>query len=114
MAIKIYSDKTKKFYDSMDAANEAEAQAQEQEELARIEKERKEQELKEQKEKAAAERKALATEVDGARKELVKAQKAYKEKLEEFCKKYGTYHYTIENAEDVPTLFDFFGNLFHL
>ena len=66
---------------------------------------------KEQREKALAERKQDALKVDEARKNLYAAQKAYSEQLGNFCKKYGTYHYTVENGEEIPSLFDFFGNL---
>lgn len=106
MAIKIYSDKTGKFYNTVDEANHAEFELKEQENRARIEKERKERELKEKKEKETADRKAAAEKVTAARKAYLEAQKAYKAELEAFCEKYGTYHYTIENADEVPTLFD--------
>ena len=112
MAVKIYSDKTNKFYNTVEEANRAEFELKEKENLEKIEKERKERELKEKKEKAAAERKALATEVDEARKAYTAAQKAYREKLEKFCKQYGTYHYSTDNADDIPSLFDWVGNIF--
>ena len=69
--------------------------------------ERKAAEEKERKEKAAAERKAMAADVETARKNMVAAQKAYAEKLEAFCKVYGSYHYTTDGKE-VPSLFDIF------
>ena len=109
--MKYYSEKLNKFYDTPDACQRAEFEAKEKENLEKIEKERKEREAKEKKEKAIIERKALATEVDTARKAYLEAQKAYREKLEGFCSKYGTYHYTVENGEEIPSLFDFFGNL---
>lgn len=109
--VKIYSDKTNQFYGTIEEANRAEFELKEKENLEKIEKERKEREAKEKKEKAVAERKALAAEVDSARKAYLEAQKAYREKLEGFCSKYGTYHYTVENGEEIPSLFDFFGNL---
>ena len=112
MAVKIYSDKTNKFYNSVEEANEAEFKLKEKENLEKIQKERELALAKEKKEKELAERKAMAVEVDAARKELAKAQKAYKEKLEAFCQKYGTYHYTIENSDEVPTLFSLFDNFF--
>ena len=111
MAIKIYSDKTNKFYNSVEEANHAEFELKEKENLEKIKKERELALAKEKKEKELAERKALATEVDTARKAYLAAQKAYREKLEAFCGKYGTYHYTVENGEEIPSLFDFFGNL---
>lgn len=110
--IKIYSDKTGKFYDTVDEANRAEFELKEKENLARIEKERKERELKEKKDKEAAERKAAAEKVDAAFKALIAAKKAYGEELQAFCKKYGTYHFTTDGKDNIPSLFDFFDNLF--
>ena len=112
MAIKVYSDKTKQFYNTVEEANRAEFELKEQENLANIEKERKERELKEQKEKKAAERKEAAERVETARKAFNEARKAYHAELEGFCKKYGTYHYTTDGKEEVPSLFDLFDNLF--
>ena len=109
--MKYYSEKLNKFYDTADACQHAEFEAKEKENLEKIKKERELALAKEKKEKAVAERKALAAEVDTARKAYLEAQKAYREKLEGFCSKYGTYHYTVENGEEIPSLFDFFGNL---
>lgn len=106
--IKIYSDKTGKFYNTVDEANRAEFELKEKENLAKIEKERKERELKAKKEKDATERKAAAEKVENARKAYLEAQKIYRTELEAFCKTYGTYHYTVENADEVPSLFDMF------
>ena len=114
MAIKIYSDRTNQFYNSVDEANRAEFELKEKENLAKIEEERKERELKEQKAKIAAERKAAAEKVENAFKELTKAKKAYNEELQAFCNKYGTYHFTTDGKDDIPSLFDFFGNIFQL
>lgn len=112
MAIKIYSDKTNKFYNTVDEANRAEFELKEKENLEKIEKERKERDLKEQKEKAIAERRAAAEKVDAAFKALSAAKKAYNEELQAFCKKYGTYHFTTDGKDGIPTLFDFFENIF--
>lgn len=112
MAIKIYSDKTNSFYNSVEEATRAEFELKEKENLAKIEKERKERELKEKKEKEVTERKAAAEKVDAAFKTLIKAKKAYSEELQVFCKKYGTYHFTTDGKDGVPTLFDFFENIF--
>jgi len=67
---------------------------------------------KEKKEKELAERKAAATQVETARKAYLEAQKAYRKTLEEFCGKYGTYHYSTNSADEIPSLFDWFGNFF--
>lgn len=110
--MRIYSDKLNKLFDTVEECEKAELEAQKKEEAEKI---RKEQELalaKEKKEKAVAERKALANEVETARKAYLKAQKEFREKLEGFCSKYGTYHYTVENGEEIPNLFDMFTNLF--
>ena len=115
MAIKFYSDRTNKFYATQEEADKAEFELKEQENLAKIEKERKERELKEKKEKVAAERKAAAEEVEQARKDYIAAQKVFREKLEDFCKKYGTYHYSTTSADDIPILFGgLLENLFDL
>lgn len=114
MAIRIYSDKTQKFYSSIEEANRAEFELKEKENLEKIKKERELALAKEQKEKALAERKAAAEKVEVARKAYVEAQKAYRTELEGFCKKYGTYHYSTNSADEVPSLFDWFGNLFNL
>ena len=112
MAIKIYSDKTNKFYDTVEDANRAEFELKEQENLEKIRKERELAEAKAQKEKAAAERKEAAVKVDEARKAMIEAQKAYRTELEAFCKKYGTYHYSTNSADDLPAFFDWVGNIF--
>ena len=110
--VKIYSDKTNKFYNSVEEANRAEFELKEKENREKIQKERELALAKQQKEKALAERKAAAEVVEAARKQYSEAQKAYRKALEDFCGKYGTYHYSTSNADDVPSLFDWFGNLF--
>lgn len=109
--LKYYSDVTNKFYDSPEEVNQAEFELKQKENLEKIRKEREAALAKEKKEKELAERKELASKVDEARKNYLAAQKEYREQLEGFCKKYGTYHYTCENGEEIPSLFDFFGNL---
>lgn len=110
--IKIYSDKTNKFYNSVEEANRAEFELKEKENLEKIKKEREVALAKQEKEKKLAERKAAAEVVENARKAYLEAQKAYRKALEEFCEKYGTYHYSTNNADEIPSLFDWFGNLF--
>ena len=114
MALKYYSDKTNKFYDTAEEANRAEFELKEKENLEKIKKEREAALAKEKKEKAMAERKAAAEKVDAARKAYLEAQKAYRTELEGFCKTYGTYHYSTDNVEEIPSLFDWFGNIFKL
>ena len=112
MAIKVYSDKTNKFYNTVEEANRAEFELKEKENLEKIQKERELALAKEKKEKAIAERKTAAEKVDTARKAYLEAQKAYRTELENFCKTYGTYHYSTDNADEIPSLFDWFGNIF--
>ena len=109
--MKYYSEKLNKFYDTPDACQRAEFEAKEKENLEKIRKEREVALAKEKKEKALAERKEAAEKVDVARKALVKAQHEYRKVLEDFCSKYGTYHYSTDNADDIPNLFDWIGNL---
>lgn len=110
--MKYYSEKLNKFYDTADACQHAEFEAKEKENLEKIKKEREAALAKEKKEKALAERKVAAEKVDTARKAYLEAQKAYRTELEGFCKQYGTYHYSTTGADEVPSLFDFFGNFF--
>lgn len=108
MALKVYSDRTKKFYDSTAEAAKAEADFIAQERAAKLEVERKAAEEKEKKEKEAAERKAMAAEVTEALKAMNEAQKVYREKLQKFIKTYGTYHFSSSDVNDFPSLFNFF------
>ena len=112
MAIKIYSDKTQKFYNTVEEANRAEFELKEKENREKIQRERELALAKEKKEKEVAERKAAAEVVETARKAYIEAQKAYRKALEDFCDKYGTYHYSTNGADDIPSLFDFIGNIF--
>ena len=104
--IKIYSDKTNKFYNSVEEANRAEFELKEKENLEKIKKAREEAEAKAKKEKDAAERKAAAEKVEAARKEMEKANKVYKDTLSEFIEKYGTYHFSTSNPDEIPSLLD--------
>ena len=110
--IKVYSDKTRKYYDTLEEANKAELEAIEAENREKIERENKEREAKEKREKLAAERKARADEVEEARKAMVAAQQKYREVLEAFVRDYGSYHVSWKNSNEIPTLFDFFHQIF--
>ena len=111
MAIKVYSDRTKQFYNSIEEANRAEFELKEKENREKIQKERELALAKEKKEKALAERKAAAEVVEAARKKYLEAQKEYRKALEDFCGKYGTYHYSTTSADEIPSLFNIFDNL---
>lgn len=104
--MKYFSEKLNKFYDSADDCQRAEFQAKEQENLAKIQKEKALREEKERKEALAAERKADAEKVEAARKEMEKANKAYKDALSEFIDKHGAYHFTTSNPDEIPSLLD--------
>lgn len=86
MAVKIYSDVTKKFYDDEAAALKAE------------------QELEAKRTEAAEVRKQMAQEVEEKRKALQKARKEYDEALSKFCEKYGTYHISL-GKKDLDHIF---------
>lgn len=110
--MKYYSEKLNRFYTTAEDCQKAEVEAERKEKEAKEKKERELALAKAEKEKTLAERKAMAEEVEKARKDYLAAQKAYREALEGFCKKYGTYHYTVENGEEIPSLFDWFTHLF--
>ena len=91
MAVKIYSDVTKKFYNDEAAALKAEEEA------------------KKAQDERVTRRKQMADTVDAKRTKYEQARKAYEKAREEyhnalnnFCKEYGTYHYTMtdKNIED--------------
>ena len=89
MAVKIYSDVTKQFYDNEAAALKAE------------------EELKKAQDENAVRRKKMADTVDVKRKAYDKARREYREALDNFCKDYGSYHYTLADKD----LEDFFASL---
>lgn len=96
--MKFYSEVTKKFYDTVEDCENAEVavkKAQEEKELA--------------KKKLSEARASRAKEVENLRKNMIAAQKAYKEALEAFVKDYGTYHFSTSSLDELPHLFDFLG-----
>lgn len=112
MAVRYYSDRLNRFFNTVEEANKAEFEAKEKENLDKIKREREEALAKEKKEKEAAERKAAAEKVEKTRKEMIAAQKAYKDALSAFVDKYHTYHFSTSDPNEVPTLFDIFENIF--
>ena len=106
--MKYYSDVTKKFYDTAVECQTAELKEQERLSREKAEKERTLAEKKAKEEKIAAERKSRAAELEEARKAMVAAQKKYRDLIEAFTKDYGSYHYTSNSVEDIPTLFSLF------
>lgn len=111
--MKYYSEKLNKVFNTERECMDAEFKAKEQENLARIQKEKEARELKEKKEREVTERKEMAEKVETARKAYLEAQKAYRTELEAFCQKYGTYHYTVSNTDEIPSLFDAFKYAFN-
>lgn len=98
--VKIFSDKTNKYYKTIEEAQmDEEALVQKEQEKAQME------------EKAKAARREKAAEVEAAQEAVIEAQKKYRETLEDFCKKYGPFHQTI-NVKDmqgfIPSIFDLF------
>jgi len=98
--MKIYSEKTKKEYLTVDECLAAEEEFDKQAALE-----------KEKKEKIAAERKERAAEVEEAFKAIQEAKKAYDKKLEAFIKDYGNFHLTIKTGEGNP--FNLFNDFFN-
>ena len=86
MAIKIYSDVTKRFYEDEAAAQEAEKA------------------LIEKRDAAAEERRQMAKNVEEKHKAFNKAREEYKDALNKFCEKYGAYHTTL-NKQDLSNFF---------
>ena len=97
--MKYYSEITKKVYDTPVDLNKAEKAVREAEAKEKA-----------KKEQLANERKNRANEIEVARKALHEAQKNYRDKLEAFCRDYGTFHYSVDTKE-IPTLFDIFNLL---
>lgn len=68
-----------------------------------------EQEEKKKAETAKRERRAEAAKrVEAAQQIMRDAQTAYRKELEEFCKEYGTYHYSTDSFDNIPHLFSTF------
>ena len=99
--MKYFSDVTNKVYETVEQLNEAEN---------KILAERKQKELDVQKKKEA--REARAKEVDAAIKAAVEAQKIATDKLNAFCKDYGVFHTSVENANALLGNMNPFDNFF--
>ena len=99
--MKFYSEMLKKFYDTQTDCETAEKQAIEAKEKA------------ETKAKALVEQRASrAKEVENAYKNLLDARKAYIKVLNDFCKDYGSYHFSITGQETDP--FSLFARFFEI
>lgn len=90
--MKFYGENTKKLYDSAEECQKAE------EALVNAQKEKTER------------RKIQAKLVDEKRKAYEVARKEYHQVLDDFCKEFGSYHFTYNNKDesDVATLLDEF------
>ena len=102
--IKFYSEKTGKYYNTLEEANKAEFEAKEAENRQKILAERKAAEEKE--------RKTMAADIEEKRKAMVAAQKAYSNAIDQFTKRWGSYHYSSNSADDIPMLFKIFNPFF--
>lgn len=104
--MKFYSDVTKKMYDTEIECREAENV------FNKALKEKEEAERKKSEERKARAQKVeeARKKVEDARAELSKANKNYTNILNEFCKDYGSYHYSITSpvklSEYLSTIFD--------
>ena len=108
MAMKYYSERTGKFFDTAEECQKAEFEAKEAENREKIRRERELAAEKERKEKEAATRKVDADKVEAARKALNEAQTNYRKALEDFIKNHGSYHFTTTKVDDLPWYFDIF------
>lgn len=84
--MKYYSEKLKKFYDTVETLETAEKEY-DKAHAAEIAKQK--------------ERKARADEINEAWKEVVKVQKHYDELLDKFIKDYGSYHATYTSSDEI-------------
>ena len=110
--MKYFSEKLNKVFDTPEACQCAEFEAKEAENRQKILAERKAAEEKERKEKEAEERKTMAADIEEKRKAMVAAQKAYSNAIDQFTKRWGSYHYSSNSADDIPMLFKLFNPFF--
>lgn len=99
--MKYFSDVTNKVYNTVEELNNEETkiiEARKAQEVAVAEKK--------------AKREARAKEVEEAIKVALEAQKAANDKLQDFCKDYGTFHTSFKNADTILGLNDPFRNFF--
>lgn len=102
--MKYYSEQLGRVFDTVEELEKAETKRKAEEVAAKIKAERE----KAEKEKKAAERKSRAAEVEEARKNMVAAQKKYRELMEAFVRDYKSYHFSTTDVNDFPTLFNLF------
>ena len=100
--MKYYSETLKKLFDTEEEVKKAETLA--------IQEETKKKELAETKRKERAED---AKAVEEALKAVKVAEDEYYKKLNEFIKKYGYFHYTSKDVNDIPSVFSLFKPFFN-
>lgn len=99
--MKAYSEKTRKFYNTVEECEKAEKEYDDQRAL--VEAKRKE---------LADARSTRAKEVEDAFKAVIEADKKYHELLKKFMKDYGNFHATYQDDNIPVSLFDLFFGLF--
>ena len=93
--MKIFSEKTKKIYPTVEACEAAEAEY-----------DLKQAQIAEERKKLAETRKERAKEVEDAYQAAVAAQKTFLELRNKFVKDYGSFHMTVRNTEAMPSFMD--------
>lgn len=102
--MKYYSEILNKVFDTEKACHDAELiHKRELEAKAREEEQKRLAEKKKQEERAGD-----AKFVEQKREAMVHAQKEYREAIDAFVKKHGSYHFTTDSVEKLPHLFDLF------
>lgn len=92
MVLKYYSEKLDKLFNSEEELVAAEAEVEQKEN---------------EKKKLMEERKERAKEVEDALQELSEARKRYYKLLQDFCKDYGYFHYSVNPKKSSLNLSDF-------
>lgn len=103
--MKFYSELINKVYDT-----EKDCMKAEQEYKQALEAKKREEEIKKLAEKKKQEARADAAKyINELREEMVEAQRKYRDAIEDFVAKYGSYHFTTNSFDGIPHLFEFFG-----
>ena len=107
--MKYYSELTQKVYDTERDCKKAEQAFNfELEQKKKAEEERRIAEKQKQEQRASD-----AKVIEQKREAMIHAQKEYREAIDAFVKKHGSYHFTTDSVEKIPhlfgTLFDFLG-----
>lgn len=99
--MKYYSEVTKQFYNSEEECVKAEEVLLEEKRAIEAEKL-----------KLANERKERAAEIEQARDEYLAAREKYNTLVNNFCRDFGSYHYSIKSVDDANDLYNTFLRLF--